>query len=84
MRDLVKQVLDSQLSRRDFGRKLIAMGFSAAAADSLVMSVAQAADDNAVRSFEFTGNGGEVIAECLKAAGVEYVFDANSTGQASF
>ena len=40
--------------------------------------------DDEPRGFEFTGNGGEIVAECLKAAGVEYVFDANSTGQATF
>lgn len=84
MRDLVKQLLDHELSRRDFGRKLIAMGFSAAAAESVLMSVAQAADGTDNGAYEFTGNGGEIIAECLQAAGVEYVFDANSTGQASF
>jgi hypothetical protein len=84
MKDLVRQVVDNELSRRDFGKALLAMGFSAAAAQSLVDSVANAADGEAVKSYEFTGNGGEIIAECLLAAGVEYVFDTNSTGQSSF
>ncbi len=84
MRDLVKQFLDSDLSRRDFGKALLAMGFSQAAAQSVVSSAAVAAEPGPGGGYEFTGNGGEVIAECLQAAGVEYVFDANSTGQATF
>ncbi len=84
MRDLIKQFLDSDLSRRDFGKALLAMGFSQAAAQSVVSSVAVAAKTGGAGGYEFTGNGGEIIAECLQAAGVEYVFDANSTGQASF
>ena len=85
MRHLVKQLLDQELSRRDFGKAMLAMGFSSAAAESVLNSVAQAADEPVSQgSYEFTGNGGEIIAECLKAAGVEYVFDTNSTGQTTF
>jgi len=84
MRELVKKLLDNELSRRDFGRAMLAMGFSSAAAESVLSSVAQAADGPAQAGYEFTGNGGEIVAECLQAAGVEYVFDANSTGQATF
>jgi acetolactate synthase-1/2/3 large subunit len=86
MRHLVKQLLDQELSRRDFGKAMLAMGFSSAAAESVLSSVAQAADGALppAGTYEFTGNGGEIIAECLKAAGVEYVFDTNSTGQTTF
>ncbi|MDP6435941.1 MAG: thiamine pyrophosphate-binding protein [Gammaproteobacteria bacterium] len=85
MRHLVKQLLDQELSRRDFGKTMIAMGFSTAATESVLSSVAVAADEGVTAAaFEFTGNGGEVIVECLRAAGVEYVFDTNSTGQATF
>jgi len=84
MKELVRQVVDNELSRRDFGKALLAMGFSAAAAQSLANSVANAAEGEAVKSYEFTGNGGEIIAECLMAAGIEYVFDTNSTGQSTF
>jgi len=84
MRDLVKQLLDNEMSRREFGQRMLAMGFSAAAANSMVASVAGAAEHATTEAYEFTGNGGEIIAECLQAAGVDYVFDANSTGQASF
>lgn len=84
MRELVRQVVDNQLSRRDFGKALLAMGFSAAAVESVVRSVAEAAEGEQAAAYEFTGNGGEVVAECLKAAGVEYIFDTNSTGQTTF
>ncbi len=84
MRDLVKKLLDNDMSRRDFGRAMLAMGFSSTAAQSLLTSVAQAQDATESPGYEFTGNGGEIVAECLQAAGVEYVFDANSTGQATF
>jgi benzoylformate decarboxylase len=85
MRELVKKLLDQQLSRRDFGTAMMAMGFSSAAVNSVLTSVASAAESGSIPAdFEFTGNGGEIMAELLKAAGVEYVFDTNSTGQATF
>ncbi len=84
MRELVKQLLDQQLSRRDFGQTMLALGFSSAAVESVLTSVADAAETETPLAYEFTGNGGEVIAEVLKAANVEYVFDTNSTGQATF
>jgi hypothetical protein len=84
MRTLVKKLLDRELSRREFGNAMLAMGFSATAIESVWSSVAAAASEPLTSGFEFTGNGGEVLAECLKAAGVEYVFNANSTGQGAF
>lgn len=84
MRQLIKQLLDQDLSRRDFAKAMLAMGFSSAAAQSVLHSVAEAADGEVVIGYEFTGNGGEIVAECLKAAGIEYVFDTNSTGQTTF
>jgi len=82
MRELIRQLVDKEMSRRDFGKALLAMGFSATAAESVLNSVVEAAEGEA--TYEFTGNGGEIIAECLKAAGIEYVFDTNSTGQTTF
>lgn len=88
MRELLKQLLDEDLSRRDFGKAMLALGFSTAAVQSVLDNVAEAGAHTAKRrsksEFDFTGNGGEIVAECLRAAGVEYVFDANSTGQATF
>ncbi len=84
MRALIKKFLDEDLSRRDFGKAMMAMGFSAAAIESVLSSVAYAASEPSGDGFEFTGTGGEILAECLKAADVEYIFDVNSTGQVSF
>jgi len=96
MRTLVKKVLDRELSRRDFGSAMLAMGFSAAAIESVWRSVAAVAAESSGEPtrkprgeprgepFEFIGNGGEVLAECLQAAGIEYVFNTNSTGQGAF
>jgi benzoylformate decarboxylase len=84
MRALVKKVLDRELSRRDFGAAMLAMGFSAAAIESVWRSAAAEVTGLPADGFEFIGNGGEVLAECLQAAGVEYIFNANSTGQGAF
>ena len=84
MKTLVKKLLDQDLSRRDFGIAMLAIGFSASAIDSVLKSVAYAAPVPSEKGFEFVGTGGDVLAECLKAAGVKYVFNANSTGQGTF
>jgi len=84
MRTLLRKFLDHELSRRDLMNTLAGLGFSAVAIDSVLSSVAAAAEDPPAGSAEFEGTGGEVLAECLRAAGVEYVFDCNSTGQNSF
>lgn len=84
MKALAKKFLDRELSRRDFAAGLSALGFSGAAIQSVLGSMAQAVSPVPREGIEFTGSGGEVLAECLKAAGVEYIFDANSTGQTSF
>lgn len=84
MRTLVKKFLDQDLSRRDFGKAMVAMGFSSAAIDSVLSSVAYAAPIPPIEGVEFTGSGGEILAECMMAAEIEYVFDVNSTSQASF
>ncbi len=57
------------------------MGFSAAAVDSVFTSVAHAADEARPRGYDVVGTGGDVFAECLKAADIKYVFNSNSTGQ---
>ena len=45
MKTLVKKLLDQDLSRRDFGKAMLAMGFSAAAIDSVLSSVAYGASE---------------------------------------
>lgn len=41
MRTLVKKLLDQELSRRTFGKKMMALGFSNMAIDSLLNSMAE-------------------------------------------
>ena len=90
MKELVKRFLDRELSRRDFARSIAALGFSGAAIESLLGSVSLARADEAAPAEpnrsgrEFAGSGGEILAECIRAAGAEYVFDVNSTGQTAF
>jgi thiamine pyrophosphate-dependent acetolactate synthase large subunit-like protein len=86
MKELTKRFLDQELSRREFAKGLTALGFSGAAVETFVssMSVANAAELVPHEGLPFQGSGGEILAECLRAAGAEYVFDVNSTGQTSF
>ena len=85
MRTLIKRFMDQELSRRDAVKAIGALGFSTAAAESLLSSVAFAATESTAANLsQVQGTGGDILAECLRAAGVEYVFDCNSTGQNSF
>lgn len=84
MKSLAKQFLDHELTRREFAVGVAALGFSAAAAESVAAAVAAPGGNRSRRGRAFSGTGGEVLAECLRAAGAEYVFDTNSTGQTSF
>ena len=84
MRTLLKQYLEHQLSRRDFAKSMLAMGFSAAAIQSILSTEANAESLSSGGSFEVQGSGGMILAEILNAAGIEYVFNCNSTGQNPF
>lgn len=83
MRDLVKQYLDAGLSRRDFGKALVALGLTASAAESVVSAIAEAAEPDTRDGFKFTGTGAEVLVETLRAANVEYLFCTTATGMSS-
>ena len=77
MRTLVKQLLDQDISRRGFVKELAALGVSLSSAQALLNSIspAAAAETAAVDSVkEVTGNGPELLAESLMAAGVTNVF----------
>jgi benzoylformate decarboxylase len=84
MRSLLRQYLEQDLSRRDFAKALVAIGFSASAINAVLRSEAMAESQAAAEAFEVEGSGGMILVECLKAAGIEYVFDCNSTGQNPF
>jgi len=81
MKDLAKGLLARELTRRDFARGMTALGFSGIAIESALASAVAGAGRSGA---QFVGTGGEVLVECLLAAGTEYVFDANSTGQSAF
>ncbi len=83
MKTLVKKFLDKELSRRGFMKGMIALGFSTAAIDSVLNSIAYAETPPPSEGKSFEGTGAEVLLETLKAADIEYIFNANSTGQYS-
>jgi len=85
MGDLVKQYLDAGLSRRDFGKSLLAAGLSATAVNSLVSMVSEARADGVDQrsGYKFTGTGAEILVETLLAADIEYLFATTATGMTS-
>ena len=77
MRDLHRDYFDGRLSRRAFCGRLVATGLTAAAARSVV----EAADLGSVDAAPplgsspiFSGTGGELLVEQVKAAGSKYIF----------
>lgn len=85
MRELVKRYWDEGLSRRGFARGLAQLGFTAAAAKTLLANLDAAEDyggaqsEGAARSDGAAlgvaeGSGGDLVVAQAKAAGVEYVF----------
>jgi len=84
MRDLFKLFLDHDISRRDFATKLLAIGFSQIAVNSMIASVAEARDVIPREGKTVTGNGADILAETLMAADVEYIFATSATGMSPF
>ena len=84
MRDLVKQFVDHQISRRDFGRGLVALGLSTAAVESLMAALQPVAQPPPHGGVKVTGTGAEVMIETLRAAGVQYIFGTTATGMSPF
>ena len=83
MRELAREYLGRRLSRREFVRTATAAGFSLAAARSAASAlapIAAPAGSAAGRATPFTGTGGELVAEQLRAAGVRFLFVCNSSG----
>src|SRR5262245_23763784 len=76
MRELLREYLDGRLSRRGFLQRLVATGFTVAAASSIVdaadVDAAAAAAD--VQYPVVTGTGGDLLAEQVKAAGTRFIF----------
>lgn len=78
MRHLIRQYLDHGLSRRGFVSRIAAMGFTAAAAQSILEPLE--ASERAVTGAEalgamtVEGTGGELVVAQAKAAGAEFMF----------
>lgn len=78
MQQLIQRFLNKELTRRGLSRKLAALGFTAAAAQSLIESLdaTESADKSLALppSKQVTGSGGKLVMEQAKAAGSEYLF----------
>jgi acetolactate synthase I/II/III large subunit len=76
MRDLLCDYFDGRVSRRGFFTRLVGTGLTAAAARSIVeaadLGTVGAADPT--QTSTFTGTGGELLVEQVKAAGSKYIF----------
>lgn len=72
MRHLIASYLNSDLSRRGLFEALAGLGFTAAAAKSLMAPLE--ASENGRGATAMTGTGGELVVAQMKAAGVEYLF----------
>ena len=77
-----RSLLDGAISRRQFGKALAAIGFSAAAAESLTRMISEADAQTlpGERGRTAEGTGAEILVEALLAAGVEYLFATTATG----
>ncbi len=72
MRQLIASYLNQDLSRRGLFEALAGLGFTAAAAQSLVAPLE--ASETGKGATKMTGTGGELVVAQMKAAGVDYLF----------
>ncbi|MEO7386153.1 MAG: thiamine pyrophosphate-binding protein, partial [Gammaproteobacteria bacterium] len=84
MRDLLMRFLDREISRRDLGTGLAALGLSTPAVNALLANAASAQVPPPADGVAFTGTGAEVLVETLRAAGIRYVFGTTATGMSAF
>ena len=83
MRQLVKELLKSNLSRRGFLSSMVAAGYSVTAAKSALQSVSPFAAESEVPvelTRNMTGTGGDLLAEQLIEAGARFMFVSNGSG----
>ena len=90
MQDLVRRYLDGGFSRRSFLESMAGLGFTLAAAQTVLRS-AEAADAAGPARLEtpagggaIEGTGGELVVAQAKAAGVEYLFTNPGSFEAGF
>jgi len=76
MRQLIQQFLSGAVSRRSFISSLVKLGFTAAAASSLVEAAerGEMPEQAAVTGRKVTGSGGDLMVEQIKSAGTKFIF----------
>jgi benzoylformate decarboxylase len=74
MKDLMNSFFERQLSRREFCQALAAMGISISGVASIVRAAEAAVNGAVGAGRSFTGTGGALMVEQMKAAGVRYLF----------
>lgn len=74
MKDLMNSFLEHRLSRREFCQALAAMGISVSGVASIVRAAEGAVTGVVGAGRPFTGTGGALMVEQMKAAGVRYLF----------
>ena len=84
MRSLFKKFFDHEISRRDFGTKLLALGFSQIAVNSFLGAAAEAREPLPDMGVKMSGTGADILAATLRAAGVDYIFGTSATGMSPF
>ena len=84
MRSLFKKFFDHEISRRDFGTKLLALGFSQIAVNSFLGAAAEAREPLPKMGVKMSGTGADILAATLRAAGVDYIFGTSATGMSPF
>lgn len=83
MRTLVNKFLEKEISRRDFVKEMMALGFSVMAANSVLHTLSFAsASKKSIKTVK--GTGGELLVETLKAADVKYVFCNPGSSEVDF
>ncbi len=87
MRELVRDLLNSKLSRRGFVAAMVSAGYTTSAALSALQSVAAIASQKESKpglTRVVEGTGGDLFTEQLIEAGARFVFVANGTGLGPF
>ena len=74
MSSLFKKFFDHEISRRDVGTKLLALGFSQIAVNTFLGAAAEAREPLPEMGVKMSGTGADILAETLRAAGVDYIF----------
>ncbi len=89
MRELLRDYMEGHLSRRSFFQRLVAAGFTATAASSVIRSAESGEQEELVDGvgssfYTQSGTGAELLCEQVKAAGTRYIFSNPGSLEAGF